>query len=164
MNLLFPSPLLCSSLAFSFTHRTQNNLLCIIRAHEVQELGFHKHFDPSLISERLHLSSTTSTTNKSKYNTRRITSAIISQENQFRPNSLAQPKSPIVQPSATHRPFAGGSGDGAVTSCIAEHEEWESASRSFSPPSETYECEVDMPSGALPLLLLISCSHGDGVV
>lgn len=95
-------------------------------------MGFQKHFDPALISERLHV------TSKFKYN-RRITSAVISQDHQFRPNSLAHLKSPTAEPSSTRRPFAD----------ISENEDWES-SPNFS-PSEPFECEIDMPSGSLPL-------------
>jgi serine/threonine-protein phosphatase 2B catalytic subunit len=32
---------------------TDNNLLCMIRAHEVQEQGFARHFDPGLLEARL---------------------------------------------------------------------------------------------------------------
>ena len=31
----------------------RNNLVCIVRAHEVQEEGFKKHFDPIMVEERI---------------------------------------------------------------------------------------------------------------
>jgi hypothetical protein len=106
----------------------QNNLLSIIRAHEVQELGYHKHFDPAMITERLNLR------NRSKYN-RRVTSAVIKHGQAFESDSLAQPKSPLVRPSSTRHPFRE-----VDENTSLPHTE------SFS-SSETYECEIDIPSG-----------------
>jgi hypothetical protein len=40
-------------LTISFIILPQNNLVTIVRAHEVQELGYHKHFDPAYIEERM---------------------------------------------------------------------------------------------------------------
>ncbi len=113
-------------------------MLCIIRAHEVQELGFHKHFDPSVITER--------TLTNIRPN-RRVTSAILAHEGQYRPDSLAHPKSPKLD-SSTKKPFS--------------FEEVDSPPPPSNQEGQTSECEIDIPSGTISLhyqLVMILCSY-----
>jgi hypothetical protein len=43
----------CCTDSFSIILTPQNNLVCIVRAHEVQEDGYKRHFDPSLMERRM---------------------------------------------------------------------------------------------------------------
>lgn len=115
--------------------------MCIIRAHEVQELGFHKHFDPSSISDRLNHSL------KMK-NSRRVTSAILSPHRQFQPDALAHPKSPKIE-SSTKKPFSfnNNNDDDDDGNDDKNNSFPDSPHFSDSNSSDMFECEIDIPSG-----------------
>jgi len=113
---------------------SQNNLVCIVRAHEVQEVGYHKHFDPAFIEARmLH------TKNKLNYK-RRLTNRSVSFQD------VKSPETP-TSPLTSKVPF---SLDSNLSS--ADQGEFKSGSTSAS---FTFEEQEYYPSDDIPTVITV---------